>query len=159
MEWSSSIEAEEAPPVDDISRRIEASPEQVFAVLSDGWLYPSWVVGASRIRDVDQTWPQVGSRLHHSFGVWPLVVDDTTEVLECEPDRRLVLQARGWPAGEATVKLQLEADGAGFCRVTMAEDASSGPGTLIPPALRQPPIRFRNTESLKRLAYLAEGRK
>jgi uncharacterized protein YndB with AHSA1/START domain len=145
--------------VDDISRRIDATPAQVFAVLADGWLYPSWVVGASRIRDVDEAWPQVGAQLHHSFGVWPLVVDDTTEVLECDPDRRLVLQARGWPAGEARVELRLEADGPASCLVTMAEDATHGPGTLIPSVLRQPPIKLRNTESLKRLAFLAEGRR
>jgi uncharacterized protein YndB with AHSA1/START domain len=143
--------------VDDIERRIEATPAQVFAVLSDGWLYPSWVVGASRIRAVDKNWPEVGSRLHHSFGVWPLVVDDSTEVLECEPGRRLVLQARGWPVGEATVHLHLSALESGSCLVTMAEDATKGPGRLVPAALRQPALKFRNTESLLRLSYLAEG--
>jgi uncharacterized protein YndB with AHSA1/START domain len=42
------------------SRPIEATTEQVWAVLSDGWLYAGWVVGASRIREVDPRWPAVG---------------------------------------------------------------------------------------------------
>jgi len=28
------------------TRRIKATPEQVWDVLADGWLYPLWVVGA-----------------------------------------------------------------------------------------------------------------
>ena len=90
------------------SRPIAATPEQVWAVLADGWLYPLFVVGASRMRDVDDDWPAVGARLHHSVGTWPLLIDDTTEVLEVEPGRRLVLLARGWPAGEANVEFTLE---------------------------------------------------
>lgn len=50
---------------------INASTDDVWSVLSDGWLYPLWVVGASRMRDVDEDWPAVGSRIHHSVGVWP----------------------------------------------------------------------------------------
>ena len=62
------------------SRTIAATPEQVWSVLADGWLYPLFVVGAARMRDVDETWPAVGARLHHSIGAWPLMIDDTTEV-------------------------------------------------------------------------------
>ena len=34
-------------------RRIGTTPERVWDVLADGWLYPLWVVGASRMREVD----------------------------------------------------------------------------------------------------------
>ena len=44
---------------------------RVFAVLSNGWLYPSWVVGASRIRAVEAAWPAEGAKIHHSFGIYP----------------------------------------------------------------------------------------
>jgi uncharacterized protein YndB with AHSA1/START domain len=54
-----------------ISRPIEATPEQVWAVLGDGWLYAGWVVGASRIREVDPGWPAKGSRIAHSVGSCP----------------------------------------------------------------------------------------
>jgi hypothetical protein len=49
------------------------------------------VVGASRIREVEPDWPAKGSRIHHSFGVWPLVIDDDTEVLRSEPEHELLL--------------------------------------------------------------------
>ncbi len=39
------------------SRVVEATPEQVWSILADGWLYPLWVVGASRMRQVDDHWP------------------------------------------------------------------------------------------------------
>ncbi len=67
------------------TREIRTVPDKVWDVLADGWLYPLWVVGATRMRDVDASWPAVGAQLHHSAGVWPLVLDDTTEVLEAEP--------------------------------------------------------------------------
>lgn len=141
------------------SRRVVAAPpERVWDVLADGWLYPTWVVGASRMRDVDDTWPQVGSRLYHSVGVWPALLDDHTEVLECEPGRRLVLRARAWPAGEARVEMELHpADGG--TEVVMREDATSGPGTLMPKPLRDAQLTWRNTESLRRLSFIAEHRR
>ena len=52
-------------------------------------------------------WPAVGTRLHHSFGTWPLLINDTTEVLEVEEGRRILLLARGWPAGQAHVEISL----------------------------------------------------
>ena len=138
-----------------VSVTTTASPEQVWSVLADGWSYAGWVVGASRIRRVDGPWPAVGSRVHHSVGSWPLLLDDNTEVLECDPPRRLVLQARGRPFGEARVSLALEPKGNG-CAVSILEDATDGPGRLIPKPLRQLAILPRNRESLRRLAYLAE---
>ena len=36
------------------TRAVDATPDQVWQVLADGWLYPLWVVGASRMRDVDE---------------------------------------------------------------------------------------------------------
>lgn len=141
----------------DNSREIHTTVDSVWDVLSDGWLYPSWVVGASRMRNVDEAWPDVGSRLHHSVGVWPMLIDDYTEVLDVEPSRRLRLRARMWPAGEAIVVLELEPRGAETL-VTMREDVSKGPTRLVPGPLRDAGLRWRNTESLRRLAYLAENR-
>lgn len=138
-------------------RTIEASPQQVWDVLADGWLYPLWVVGASRMRQVDDHWPEQGSRLHHSVGAWPLLVDDDTEVVEVEPGVRLVLHARAWPTGTAAVTLRLEPVGA-HTRVIIEEDAHHGPGRLVPKPLRQPPLTWRNVETLRRLAYVVEGR-
>ena len=139
------------------SRPISATPEQVWSVLADGWLYPLFVVGASRMRDVDDTWPAVGSCLHHSVGTWPLLIDDTTEVLEVEEDRRIVLKARGWPAGEARVEISLRPT-ADATVVTIVENATAGPGALIPKPVQDAQLHLRNTETLRRLAFVAEGR-
>ena len=139
------------------SRTIKATPEKVWQVLSDGWLYPLWVVGATRMRDVDKDWPAVGAKLHHSAGVWPLVIDDDTEVLDVEPGQLLRLRARGWPAGEAEVLITLTPQD-GETLLEMREDAVSGPGRLVPLPVRAPMIGWRNVEALRRLAAIAERR-
>jgi uncharacterized protein YndB with AHSA1/START domain len=148
--------------VSTVTRDVAASPEQVWAVLADGWSYAGWVVGASRMRDVEDDWPVAGSRLHHSVGVWPLLINDSTSVLESEPGRRIVLQARAWPAGEATVELQLDpVDVPGVprgCRVTMSEAPTRGPGRALHNPVNELLLTKRNVESLLRLARLAEGR-
>lgn len=139
------------------TRTVDATPEQVWEVLSDGWLYALFVVGASRMREVDDTWPATGSRLHHSVGSWPLMLDDTTQVLECVPGTRLVLQARGRPLGSARVTISLRPVGAGT-EIEIQERAVSGPGALMPAFLQDPPLTWRNAETLQRLGYLVENR-
>ena len=141
-----------------VQRRLNCSSEQVFAVLRDGWTYPVWVVGASRMRSVDEAWPAPGTKLHHSFGVWPLLLNDTTEVLELDPGHRLVLDAGGWPIGNARVEITVEAAADGSL-VSMAEDVSDGPARLVPQPVRVAGIDVRNRETLRRLALLAEGRR
>ncbi len=137
--------------------RIRATPEQVWDVLADGWLFPLWVVGASRMRAVDPTWPEVGSLLHHSVGAWPVLIDDETEVLDARPPSFLSLQAKAWPTGEARVDLHLAASGSTTV-LTLEEDAHLGPARVVPPFLRQPPLRWRNEETVRRLTLLVEGR-
>lgn len=139
------------------TRQIHATPEQVWEVLADGWLYPLWVVGASRMREVDDHWPAVGAKLHHSVGSWPLLVDDTTEVIDLVPGSMLRLHARARPTGTAEVTIRLEAVGT-RTNVVIEEDAISGPGRLVPKLLRTPPLTWRNVEALRRLAYVAERR-
>jgi uncharacterized protein YndB with AHSA1/START domain len=140
-----------------VRRTINAPPGYVWAVLADGWLYPSWVVGASRMRDVESSWPAPGSKLHHSVGMWPFLLDDRTEVLDSEPQKQLRLRAHGWPAGAAEVLIELEPSGTGT-EVTIREDAVAGPAKLVPGPLRQAAVVPRNREALRRLAFLAEGR-
>jgi hypothetical protein len=135
---------------------MSCAPEDVFAVLSNGWLYPTWVVGASRMRDVEKSWPGEGASIHHSFGVWPALIDDTTTILEWDPPRHALLKARGWPVGSAHVAIDVAPEPGG-CRVTISEDAVEGPGMLVPKPVRSVAILMRNKETLQRLAYLAEG--
>lgn len=140
-----------------VTRQVEATPAEVFAVLADGWRYPCWVVGATRIRAVEPEWPAPGSRIFHSVGCWPALIDDTTQVVESVPDQRLRLRARGWPVGEADVILTCEPNERGTM-VRLSEDAARGPGRLIPAALRRAALVPRNRETLERLAFLAEQR-
>lgn len=139
------------------ARTIQAPAEKVWEVLSDGWLYPVWVVGATRMRGVDSDWPQKGSRIHHSVGVWPATIDDHTEVLETDPGRYLRLRAHAWPMGEAEVQMTITAAGENS-RVEIAETAVAGPARLIPRPVMHLMIRIRNVESLRRLAFIAEDR-
>ncbi|MFC7496114.1 MULTISPECIES: SRPBCC family protein [unclassified Nocardioides] len=135
-----------------------ATADAVWDVLADGWLYPLWVVGASRMREVDDHWPAVGSCLHHSVGTWPLLVDDLTEVVESTPGLSLKLHAKARPTGTAMVSIRLEPLGA-ETRVVLEEDAVEGPGALVPKPLREVGLRWRNVESLRRLAYVVERRR
>ncbi len=138
-------------------RLLQATPAAVWRVLADGWLYSSWVVGAARVRAVDAHWPAEGATIAHSFGTWPLLIDDTTTVLKSVPNEVMQLRARGWPAGEAEVLLEI-APAPGGCTVSLYEDAVSGPGRLVPKLVRTPILHWRNVETLRRLAMLAEGR-
>ena len=134
-----------------------ASPDDVFAVLSDGWTYSNWVVGTSHMRAVEAHWPALGSRLFHASGAWPAVVRDDSVVTEVEPGRVLQLQAHGRPFGEATVRLELDPEGDG-CRITMTETPTAGPGKWLHNPLSEAILVRRNTESLARLCALAERR-
>jgi hypothetical protein len=42
--------------------------------------------------------------------------------------------------------------------VVIEEDAVSGPGRLVPKPLRDPALAWRNVETLRRLAFIAENR-
>ena len=126
-------------------------------MLGDGWLFPAWVVGASRMREVDEAWPREGARLHHSFGAWPVLINDETLVERCDPPRHIVLRPKGWPIGEARVTIDVKPRGE-ECVVRIQEEAVAGPGRLIPRALLDLFLQWRNRETLHRLAYLAEGR-
>ncbi|HST67383.1 MAG TPA: SRPBCC family protein [Mycobacteriales bacterium] len=141
-----------------MTHTVAASPAEVWSVLADGWVYATWVVGACRIRSVDPGWPAVGTEVHHSFGIWPLVINDDTTVLSATPEQELVLTAQGWPIGEATVRLVLTPEDGGTT-LTLQEDATAGPGRLVPKPVRQLGLLPRNKESLRRLGFLAEGRR
>jgi hypothetical protein len=136
---------------------VSVGADAVWAVLADGWLYPLWVVGATHMRAVDDDWPAVGSQLHHSVGVWPFQLSDTTTVLDVDPDRMLTLQAKAWPAGTARVVIRLEPTPQG-CRIHMAEEADRGVGWLVPSLVQAPGILLRNAEALSRLRDVAEHR-
>jgi NAD(P)-dependent dehydrogenase (short-subunit alcohol dehydrogenase family)/uncharacterized protein YndB with AHSA1/START domain len=136
---------------------IDASPEEVFAFLSDAYNFPKWVVGAAGVRDADEEFPAVGSRFHHKVATWPLNLKDHTEVIEVDPPKRLVLQAKARPLGTATIELDL-GESAGGTEVRMEET----PGDRLTSLVAGNPvvdtaIRVRNAEALARLKRAVEG--
>ncbi|HET7800131.1 MAG TPA: SDR family NAD(P)-dependent oxidoreductase [Humibacillus xanthopallidus] len=141
-----------------VEREVRAGADAVWSVLADGWSYATWVVGTASVRAVDDGWPSAATRIHHSVGMWPLLLHDTTRALESHAPTQLVLEARGWPIGKAHVTVEVHPQGASSCLVTIREDAVAGPGTLVPKPVRQAVILPRNREALRRLALLAEGK-
>ena len=113
-------------------------------------------MGTVKIRDVESGWPEVGRKLHHAVGVWPLLLQDETEVVACETQQRLQLQARGWPLGEATVEVLLEPDGERTL-VQLHEQPTHGPGALLHNRVLDKLVDKRNEETLDRLRRLVEG--
>lgn len=141
-----------------VRRTVGASAEHVFDVLSDGFSYAAWVVGASRVRDVDGHWPATGSRIHHSVGAWPFVVDDKTTVVSSVPNASVDLDVAVWFLGRGRVVVRIEPAGDTRCTVIMSEWMTEGLLSKVPGAVIDPLLRFRNVESLQRLAAIAEGR-
>jgi len=141
-----------------VKRDTAASRQRVWEVMADGWTYSQWVVGNSRMRAVSPDWPAVGSTIHHSVGVWPLLLDDQTEVLDSVPQERLVLLAKGRPFGKARITLRLfDLDGGG-CRIEMAEIPVGMPMGWVPERVALAAAMPRNRECTWRLAALAERR-
>ncbi|WP_307849129.1 SRPBCC family protein [Micromonospora sp. U56] len=138
---------------------IDAPPQQVFDVLADGWTYSDWVVGTVHVRDVDDSWPRVGSQLHHKAGPWPLSLHDSSTVLACEPPHKMVIRAGLWPAGEAIVVFTLEPVGADATRVRIGEDFAAGPLRWIRNKLNDLVLHRRNMETLRRLSDIATRQK
>ncbi|WP_445169870.1 SRPBCC family protein [Mycolicibacterium sp. Dal123E01] len=140
-----------------VTRNIRAPRIRVWEVLADGWTYSQWVVGNSRMRAVDADWPAPGTRILHSIGVWPAVIDDETVVLSCTPQEELVLLARLGPAGAARITLRLSDIEDGCC-VEMVEVAVEGPMKFVPDRIQLTGFWPRNRESTWRLASFAENR-
>lgn len=137
------------------SRETTASCEDVWRVLADGWTYATWVVGASRIRAVDNTWPAPGSTIHHSVGTWPAVLSDVTRSVGIHAEREIRLEARALPFGKASVTVRLHPIATG-CHIEIIEHAITAPFALVPNRIQHLLAHPRNAEALRRLALLAE---
>ena len=135
---------------------VHAPPERVFDVLADASLYADWVVGAQEVVDADADWPEQGNALAHRSGFGPVTLTDTTEVVESDRPRRLVLLAHLSRLGSVRVELTLAAEDDGT-RVHMDEEPVSGPSAALHNPLSEVALTARNVLSLQRLRDLAEG--
>ena len=137
-----------------VRTHIDATPDEVFAVLADGKNYADWVVGAKRVRKVSGGFPRRGARLHHTLGVGPVGVNDHTRVVASEPPHHLELEAHG--AGlSALVHFDLIPDSAGTT-VLMQEDGNDARSKAVF-WITRPLIVARNAETLWRLREQVEN--
>jgi uncharacterized protein YndB with AHSA1/START domain len=134
---------------------IAASPERVFAVLSDPDCYHRWVVGARPPEDADADFPALGSRFRHGLAVGPLTLRDDAEVVAAAPPHELALRIWARPFGAADVRLRLVPEPGGT-RVVLVEDPAWWPARVLLGPLGHSALRVRNAESLRRLKALAE---
>ncbi|MCW3011851.1 MAG: hypothetical protein JWO90_2255 [Solirubrobacterales bacterium] len=137
-------------------KHIAAPPEKVWAILADPDNYAHWVVGSRDIRDADPGFPAVGTRFHHTLAFGPIDLKDSSEVVEAEEPRRLVLHVMARPFGRGKVVMDLARTGDGT-HVTMREGPASPLARLTYNPLADLLLHGRNVEALRRLAELAEG--
>ncbi|MEX2293921.1 MAG: SRPBCC family protein [Acidimicrobiales bacterium] len=136
---------------------IGAPIHEVFAALADGRTYADWVVGAKTIRAVDDGFPAVGTRLHHSVGAGTATIDDITEVVECDPPHHLALRASVGSLGQAVIVFDLKSMGTSTS-IAMYERPV---GDALPTKVGRRADRLlevRNAETLWRLKVLVEQR-
>jgi uncharacterized protein YndB with AHSA1/START domain len=132
---------------------IEADRDTVWTAIADPRTYPSWLVGAKKIRAVDSAWPAVGTVFDHRVGFGPIVIDDRTTVLEVEPGRLLALRIRATLALHAIVRFELRDDPGGTHIRFEEEPARRILGNLVRPVM-DPLTHGRNAASLRRLDRL-----
>jgi uncharacterized protein YndB with AHSA1/START domain len=137
---------------------IEHSPEQVWQVLSDGWAYAEWVAGTRNIRDVDDRWPEPGTRIHYTAGAGPWTLDDVTTVRVMEPGRRLELEAHARRLGSARVSIELLDWGEGRTVVIIDEHPLTGPGARWHSVPLDAALRLRNRRMMRSLARVVRER-
>jgi uncharacterized protein YndB with AHSA1/START domain len=107
--------------------------------------------------DVEGHWPERGSLFHHTVGMGPVNLKDNTKVLDVEPTRRIVLEARARPLGRARIEITLSRVGAGTT-VSLDEEAVSPTVARALNPVLAPLVRARNGKTLHRLAAMAEVR-
>ena len=104
------------------------------------------------MRAVDPSSPQPGSTIHHSIGIGPVLLNDSTEVLDCVPGQELVLLANGRPMGKARITLRLSDLADSGCHIEMAEVPMSPPMSWLPDRVLLAATIPRNRECTWRLA-------
>jgi uncharacterized protein YndB with AHSA1/START domain len=135
---------------------VAAPPRAVWDVLADPQAYAEWVVGTKRVRGADDGFPAAGTRLYHTVGAGPLTLSDTTTVIEAEPPKRLVFDARMGPLGSARVVITLRETESGTA-VALGEQGRRGASRVLWPA-GELVLRGRNRWSLDRLKEIVERR-
>lgn len=136
---------------------IDATPEQVFDVLMDATAYPDWVVGAKEIRSVDPSWPDPGSEFHHTVGVGPVEIKDSTTMVAHERPTFVKLEVHAGPVGSGIVEMRMK-EGDGGTIVEMVEYPIDGAVETLDGPVEDVAIKARNVEALRRFKNVVEER-
>ncbi len=132
----------------EVRTTIQASPEEVYAVLSDPDTYPEWLAGAQHIRHVDADFPNAGAGFDHEVGPTEgTTVSDDSKSLVNDPPHRLQLEVHVGPV-KGIVDFQLTRTGSGT-EVCFREHAAGRLRAAMP--LLRGVIHLRNKASLARL--------
>jgi hypothetical protein len=140
--------------VSTVCRTIATGRQADSDVLADERLYPLGVVG---IQSIATRWPESGSRLHHSFGIWPTVVDDATEILAVRPGEPLDVRPRGRLVGEAQIAAADRRRAALHPACNSARGRCAEPAPFTPAVLNAPLLASAKREAYRQLAMLTEG--
>lgn len=142
----------------EVSVTLPVSRRRAWLLLEDPRAIRLLVAGARTVRRFDPCWPDVGTAVHHSVGLRPLVLRDATFVTVSQPERRLVLKAQARPLVSLRVEFLLD-DDAGGCRLTIRETPVSG--LLALPVLSRVTdlaVGARNAELCRRFKRLVQDR-
>ncbi len=133
-----------------VQTTIRAPLDDVWEALVDVRTYPTWLIGARRIRRIDEGWPAPGTAFHHEVGIGgPLKIADRTRCIEIVPRQRLVLDVRALPVLHGKVTFELRDDGNNGTVVDM-EEHPIGVYRVLAPALAAL-TKARNSASLQSL--------
>ncbi len=136
----------------------DVPPERVFGVLEDPRSLAYFVVGSRNIRRFDPRWPELGTKVHHTIGLGPFAIRDTSEVVAVDPPSLLVLDARVRPLGALSVMFSISG-GASGAMLTIEEHAVRG--VLSWPVVRvvvDALLTWRNRWMGRRVQRLVERR-
>lgn len=132
-----------------VQTTIDAPVAEVWDALVDVRTYPRWLIGARRIRRVDDGWPAPGTAFHHEVGLGgPFTIRDSTRAEAVEDGRRLELDVRARPLLRANVTFDLRATPGGT-EVTLEEHPTGWHRVLAP--VLAPLVMARNRASLEKL--------
>jgi uncharacterized protein YndB with AHSA1/START domain len=137
---------------------VDRAADEVWDVLSDGSSYAEWVMGTKYIRDVDPGWPNLGAKIHFSFGVGPWTLNDVTTVRLVEHGQHLELEAHAGWLGSARVSIRLLPWGTERTVVILDEHPLTGAGARWHSLPMEGLLRVRNERMLRSLAEVVERR-
>ena len=138
------------------TRTTTASPDRVWQVLANGRLFAQWAIGATQVCEVDDGWPEVGSRPHHAIGRGRFALRSETRVLASTSTQLLRLRIDAWPTAGSELTITLEPTSCGT-RLRIEEVSVAGADHVVPPTVHRMLLRWRSAQALRGLAFLAEG--